>query len=73
MISGRDPQYTKDFLNILADSGIESIKLSPRSPDLNVYAERFVRTIKQDCLERMILFGENALRNSIMGVWYNPR
>ena len=65
LIHDRDPLYTKDLLNILADYGIESIRLPPRSPNLNAYAERFVRTIKQDCLERMILFGENALRNSI--------
>jgi transposase InsO family protein len=65
LIHDRDPLYTKDFLNILADSGIESIKLPPRSPNLNAYAERFVRTIKEDCLERMILFGEDALQNAI--------
>jgi putative transposase len=65
LIHDRDPLFTKDFLRILGDSGIESIKLPPRSPNLNAYAERFVRTIKQDCLERMILFGENALRSSI--------
>jgi putative transposase len=65
LIHDRDPLYTKDFLNILVDSGIQSIKLPPRSPDLNAYAERFVRTIKEGCLDRMILFGEDALRNTI--------
>jgi len=50
---------------MLADLGIESVKLPPRSPNLNAYAERFVRTIKESCLEQMILFGENSLRNSI--------
>src|SRR5262249_36557706 len=58
----RDPLYTKDFLSIIAGCGIEPIKLPPRSPNLNVYAERFVRTIKESCLERMIFFGEDALR-----------
>jgi transposase InsO family protein len=65
LVHDRDPLYTKDFLAILADSGIESVKLPPRSPNLNAYAERFVRTIKEDCLEQMILFGEESLRNSI--------
>jgi putative transposase len=46
LIHDRDPLYTKDFLAILANSGIESIKLPPRSPNLNAHAERFVRTIK---------------------------
>ena len=50
---------------MLADVGIESVKLPPRSPNLNAYAERFVRTIKESCLEQMILFGEDSLRDSI--------
>ena len=65
LIHDRDPLYTKDFLAILAGSGIESVKLPPRSPNLNAHAERFVRTIKEGCLERMIFFGEDSLRKSI--------
>src|SRR5262249_38600672 len=45
--------------------GIKSVKLPPRSPNLNAYAERFVRSIKESCLERMILFGEESLRIAI--------
>ena len=44
---------------------MESVKLPPRSPNLNAYAERFVKTIKESCLERMILFGEDSLRNAV--------
>ena len=40
-------------------------RLPPRSPNLNAYAERFVRTIKESCLEQMILFGEDALRRAV--------
>jgi putative transposase len=65
LIHDRDPLYTQEFLRMLADVGIESVKLPPRSPNLNAYAERFVRTIKEDCLEQMILFGEDSLRNNI--------
>jgi transposase InsO family protein len=65
LIHDRDPLYTREFLEMLADTGIESVKLPARSPNLNAYAERFVRTIKESCLEQMILFGEDALRNSI--------
>jgi len=60
-----DPLYTPEFLTILAEAGIQSVKLPPRSPNLNAYAERFVRTIKEGYLERMILFGEESLRNAI--------
>jgi putative transposase len=62
LIHDRDPLYTKEFLSMLAERDIESVKLPPRSPNLNAYAERFVRTIKESCLERMIFFGEDALR-----------
>jgi putative transposase len=44
---------------------VQSVKLPPNSPNLNAYAERFVRTIKESCLERMILFGEGSLRKAI--------
>ena len=65
LIHDRDPLYTRDFLNLLAEAGIESVKLPPRSPNLNAYAERFVRSIKESCLERVIFFGENSLRNAV--------
>jgi hypothetical protein len=58
----------RSFLNVLAGSGVKSVKLPPRSPNLNAYAERFVRTIKESCLDRMILFGEDSLRKSILGI-----
>jgi transposase InsO family protein len=61
----RDPLYTKEFLAIVAGFGIEAVKLPPRSPNLNAYAERFVRTIKESCLEQVFLFGEDSLRNAI--------
>jgi putative transposase len=65
LIHDRDPLFTAEFLDLLAETGVESVKLPPRSPDLNAHAERFVRTIKESCLERMILFGENSLRTAL--------
>src|SRR5262245_42868020 len=65
LIHDRDPLYTRDFLSMLAEAGIESVKLPPRSPNLNAHAERFVRSIKESCLERMIFFGEDALWNAV--------
>src|SRR2546427_1046206 len=64
LIHDRDPLYTKEFLSVIASSGIEAIKLPPSSPNLNAYAERFVRTIKEGCLDRVILFGEGSLRKA---------
>src|SRR3954453_2138999 len=58
LIHDRDPLFTAEFLNLVADIGVESVKLPPRSPNLNAHAERFVRSIKESCLERLVLFGE---------------
>src|SRR2546426_4766452 len=65
LIHDRDPLYTTEFLSILEGAGIESVKLPPRAPNLNAYAERFVRTMKEGCLDQMILFGEQSLRNAV--------
>ncbi len=65
LIHDRDPLFTAEFRETLAAAGVESVRLPARSPNLNAYAERFVRTIKESCLERMILFGEQSLRRAI--------
>lgn len=65
LIHDRDPLFTAEFLDMIADAGVESVKLPPRSPNLNAYAERFVRSIKESCLDRMIFFGEESLRTAI--------
>src|SRR5437667_2377558 len=65
LIHDRDPLFTTEFLDMVADVGVKSVKLPPRSPNLNAHAERFVRTIKESCLERMILFGEESLRTAM--------
>jgi putative transposase len=67
LIHDRDPLFTAEFLSVLADADVKSVKVPPRSPNLNAnaHAERFVRTIKESCLDRMILFGEDSLRTAI--------
>jgi putative transposase len=65
LIHDRDPLFTDEFLCTLKDAGVESVRLPPRSPNLNAHAERFVRSIKESCLERLILFGESSLRTAV--------
>src|SRR3954464_6081873 len=65
LIHDRDPLFTTEFQNIVASVGVTSVKLPPQSPNLNAYAERFVRSIKESCLDRLILFGEASLRKAI--------
>ena len=50
---------------ILESVGIETVRLPARAPNLNAYAERYVRTIKEGCLDRMIFIGEGSLRRAI--------
>jgi putative transposase len=65
LIHDRDPLFTAEFQSILKSVGVDCVKLPPRSPNLNAYAERFVRSIKESCLNRLILFGEQSLRRAI--------
>jgi len=65
LIHDRDPLFTAEFLCTLKTAGIESVKLPPRSPNLNAHAERFVRGVKESCLDRLILFGEGSLRTAV--------
>lgn len=62
LLRDRDSKYTKCFDRIFRDTGIRPIRLPYRSPNLNAFAERFVKTIKTECLHRLILFGEKSLR-----------
>jgi putative transposase len=65
LIHDRDPVFTQQFAGLLRSAGVEPVKLPPRSPNLNAYAERFVRSIKDECLSRMIPLGETHLRLAI--------
>jgi transposase InsO family protein len=62
LIHDRDPLFTDEFRYLLRSSGVKSVKLPARSPDLNAYAERFVRSIREECLSRVIPMGERHLR-----------
>lgn len=66
LIHDHDPLFTEEFQEMLASSGVKPVKVPPRSPNLNAYAERFVRTAKELCLDQMIFFGERSLRFGIM-------
>jgi transposase InsO family protein len=65
LIIDRDMKYTRRFRRLVEEGGIEVIRLPPMSPNLNAYAERFVRSIKNECLRRMIFIGQASLRRAI--------
>jgi hypothetical protein len=65
LIHDRDPLFTKAFRKILRDFGVEPLRLPAQSPNLNSYAERFVLSIKSECLNNIIIFSESQLRRVI--------
>ena len=58
----RDKKYTKEFRANLKREGVRPVRCPVRAPNCNAFAEIFVRSIKDECLNRMILFGEASLR-----------
>jgi len=65
LIHDRSSLFTKEFRSILESGGVKSVRLPARSPNLNAFAERFVRSIKSECLDRVILIGEPSLRRAV--------
>ena len=61
LIHDRDPLFTKEFRGILRSSGIKPIRTLPMAAHLNCIVERFVRSIKSECLDGMLIFGERHL------------
>ena len=62
LMHDRDPLSTRGFGEILEGGGVQPIRLPPKSPNLNAYAERFVRSMKGKCLSRVVPLGEGHLR-----------
>jgi putative transposase len=61
----RDTKFCSSFRTMLQSGGAQPILLPPRSPNLNAFAERWVRSIKHECLSKLILFGEVSLRRTL--------
>ena len=62
LVRDRAGQFTDSFDAALASAGIQALKISPRSPRANAYAERFVLTARTEVTDRMLIFGERHLR-----------
>ena len=65
LIHDRDTKFTDSFRAIVKSSHVEPLKLPARSPNLNAYAERWVKSVKEEALSKLILFGETSLRRSL--------
>jgi transposase InsO family protein len=66
LIHDRDPLFTDEFREALRAAGVTCLKLPTQSPDLNAFAERFVLSIKSECLNKIVPLGERHLRHAVM-------
>src|SRR5258706_4139351 len=65
VLHDRDTKFCASFRSVLATGGVKTIQLPARSPNLNAFAERWVRSVKQECLSKVILFGEGPLSRAL--------
>ena len=65
LILDRDPLYTREFCVAMKRGGVEVLRLPPSSPNLNAFAERFVLSIRTECLDRIVPLSETHLRRSV--------
>jgi len=65
LLHDRDTKYTRSFRAIIASGQVEPLALPARCPNLNAYAERWVRSVKEECLSKVVLFGERSLRRAL--------
>jgi putative transposase len=65
LLHDRDGKFCPAFRQTIDAAGVKRVPLPPRSPNLNAYAERWVRSVKEEALSRLILFGERALQHAL--------
>src|SRR6266851_1706882 len=65
LLHDRDTKFCAAFLDVLRSSGIRPLALPPRSPNLNAFSERWVCSLRQECLSKLILFGDASLRRAL--------
>jgi putative transposase len=65
LLHDRDQKFCREFRETLAAGGVKCRRLPARSPNLNAHAERWVRSVKGECLSKLIMFGEASLRRAV--------
>ena len=65
LIHDRDTKYCESFLDIIESGDVKTLPLPVRSPNLNAFADRWVKSVKVDCLSKLILFGETSLPRAL--------
>ncbi len=65
VLHDRDKKFCASFRSVLTAAGVKPILLPAKSPNRNAYAERWVRSVKQECLSKLILLGQGPLLRSL--------
>ena len=65
LLHDRDAKFSDSFRDTVRAGGVKPLKLPARSPNLNSFAERWVRSVKEECLSKLVLFGEGSLRRAV--------
>src|SRR5215469_3562542 len=65
LLHDRDGKYCPSFRQLVEAENVKTLLLPPKSPNLNAYAERWVRSVKEECLSKLILFGERSLKRAL--------
>ena len=65
LIHDRDGKFCPAFVGTIESVGVNTVKLPAKSPNLNSFAERWVRSVKEECLSKLVLFGEESLRRAL--------
>src|SRR5262249_12503181 len=65
LLHDRDSKFCLPFRQLVESGGVQALALPARRPNLNSYAERWVRSVKEECLSRLILLGEGSLRRAL--------
>ena len=65
LLHDHDSKYGSSFRQVIEAGSVQTLALPPRSPNLNAYAERWVRSVREECLAKVILLGEGSLRRAL--------
>ncbi len=65
LIRDRDAKFTACFDAVFADARIAVLRSPPRAPRANTYAERWISTVRRECLDRLLIFSEGKLRSVV--------